>query len=308
MHEGVPGMGLKVDGTRYFWYHHTAADTFDKVDLDEFNRCVATMAVMAYVVADMDQRSSDSYFIVCLPTVDNFKLWLIMKHFSLFNIIFKHRPFQSALQNASVHSNEMNRSVEPDLCGSPWKENRSECQLYPEIFTEEQMAAQLKKMRTCILRYQRMLMPKALNKTYKIGMTEKFWVNVDDGNGGSKSEQITAQLLAKGTRNAIWADINQINENNNINNDSAIEYLEFLEQKTPPTSVDSTKGSWELVTTYFGNEPNFDGDNITDYLFADIYSGAAGYFSPSDLTVRGSNQRDILYIDCNISNSYAKTP
>ena len=76
----------------------------------------------------------------------------------------------------------MNRSVEPDLCGSPWKENRSECQLYPEIFTEEQMAAQLEKMRTMYPdEYQRMLMPKALNKTYKIGMTEKFWVNVDDG-------------------------------------------------------------------------------------------------------------------------------
>lgn len=56
MREGVPGMGLKVDGSRYFWYHHTPADTFDKVDKDEFNRCVATMAVMAYVVADMDER------------------------------------------------------------------------------------------------------------------------------------------------------------------------------------------------------------------------------------------------------------
>ena len=56
MREGVPGMGLKVDGTRYFWYHHTAADTFDKVDKDEFNRCVATMAVMAYVVADMNDK------------------------------------------------------------------------------------------------------------------------------------------------------------------------------------------------------------------------------------------------------------
>ena len=56
MREGVPGMGLKVDGSRYFWYHHTAADTFDKVDQDEFNRCIATMAVMAYVVADMDER------------------------------------------------------------------------------------------------------------------------------------------------------------------------------------------------------------------------------------------------------------
>ena len=56
MREGVPGMGLKVDGSKYFWYHHTNADTFDKVDKDEFNRCVASMAVMAYVVADMDER------------------------------------------------------------------------------------------------------------------------------------------------------------------------------------------------------------------------------------------------------------
>ena len=56
MREGVPGMGLNVDGSRYFWYHHTPADTYDKVDKDEFNRCVATMALMAYVVADMEER------------------------------------------------------------------------------------------------------------------------------------------------------------------------------------------------------------------------------------------------------------
>lgn len=55
MREGVPGMGLRVDGSKYFWYHHTNADTIDKLDKDEFNRCVATMAVMAYVVADMDE-------------------------------------------------------------------------------------------------------------------------------------------------------------------------------------------------------------------------------------------------------------
>ncbi len=56
MREGVPGMGLRVDGSKYFWYHHTNADTMDKLDRDEFNRCVATMAVMAFVVADMDER------------------------------------------------------------------------------------------------------------------------------------------------------------------------------------------------------------------------------------------------------------
>lgn len=56
MATGVPGMGLSVDGTRYFWYHHSDADTVDKLDPDEVALCVATMAVMAYVVADMPGR------------------------------------------------------------------------------------------------------------------------------------------------------------------------------------------------------------------------------------------------------------
>ena len=56
MATGVPGMGLSVDGTKYFWYHHTDADTIDKLDPDEVALCVATMAVIAFVVADMPQR------------------------------------------------------------------------------------------------------------------------------------------------------------------------------------------------------------------------------------------------------------
>ncbi len=50
---GVPAMGLEVDASRYFWYHHSAADTFDKIDAGEMARCVAALAVMAYVVADL---------------------------------------------------------------------------------------------------------------------------------------------------------------------------------------------------------------------------------------------------------------
>lgn len=53
---GVPGMGLNVDGTRYFWYHHTDADTVDKLDPKEVAQCAAVMAIMAYVVADMPTR------------------------------------------------------------------------------------------------------------------------------------------------------------------------------------------------------------------------------------------------------------
>jgi carboxypeptidase Q len=56
METGVPGMGFSVDGTRYFWYHHTDSDTVDKLDPDEAALCVATFAVMAYVVADMPVR------------------------------------------------------------------------------------------------------------------------------------------------------------------------------------------------------------------------------------------------------------
>jgi carboxypeptidase Q len=55
MQLGVPGLGLNVDGTRYFWYHHTEADTVDKLDPRDVALCVATMAVMAYVLADMDE-------------------------------------------------------------------------------------------------------------------------------------------------------------------------------------------------------------------------------------------------------------
>ena len=50
---GVPVMHLEVDREKYFWYHHTDADTIDKLNPTEFNRCVASMAVMAYVVADL---------------------------------------------------------------------------------------------------------------------------------------------------------------------------------------------------------------------------------------------------------------
>lgn len=55
MQLGVPSMSPDVDGSKYFWYHHTDADTMDKLDPREVALCVATMAVMAYVVADLPE-------------------------------------------------------------------------------------------------------------------------------------------------------------------------------------------------------------------------------------------------------------
>jgi carboxypeptidase Q len=55
MEKGVPGMSLLTVGDRYFWYHHTNGDTLNKVDPAELARCVAVMAVMAYVAADLPE-------------------------------------------------------------------------------------------------------------------------------------------------------------------------------------------------------------------------------------------------------------
>jgi carboxypeptidase Q len=55
MERGVPGMGLEVEGSKYFWYHHTDTDTVDKLDPREVALCTAALAIMAYVVADLPE-------------------------------------------------------------------------------------------------------------------------------------------------------------------------------------------------------------------------------------------------------------
>ncbi len=50
---GIPGLGLDMGDSRYFWYHHTDGDTMDKLNSKEFTLCVATMAVAAYVAAEL---------------------------------------------------------------------------------------------------------------------------------------------------------------------------------------------------------------------------------------------------------------
>ena len=56
MQLGVPGASLEVDGSKYFWFHHTEADTVDKLDPAEMQRCVALMAVLAFITADLPER------------------------------------------------------------------------------------------------------------------------------------------------------------------------------------------------------------------------------------------------------------
>ncbi len=56
---GVPLLGQNVHGATYFDYHHTHADTLDKVDPKDLSQCVASMAVVSYIIADMPGRLDD---------------------------------------------------------------------------------------------------------------------------------------------------------------------------------------------------------------------------------------------------------
>ena len=56
MHDGVPGLGLFTVGQHYFDWHHSRTDTVDKINPQEFRECIAAMAVMGYVLADMPER------------------------------------------------------------------------------------------------------------------------------------------------------------------------------------------------------------------------------------------------------------
>jgi Zn-dependent M28 family amino/carboxypeptidase len=52
---GVPLMGLHQGGDDYFHWHHSAADTLDKVEPRNLADATAALAFMAYAVADLDK-------------------------------------------------------------------------------------------------------------------------------------------------------------------------------------------------------------------------------------------------------------
>ena len=53
MRDGVPGLAQRTVRERYREWHHTHADTLDKVDPQDFRKAVAMLGVMGYVLADM---------------------------------------------------------------------------------------------------------------------------------------------------------------------------------------------------------------------------------------------------------------
>ena len=79
----MPGMGINVDGTKYFWYRRTDADTVDKLDPNEVALCVATAykATNLWFLYDSDEAKpvsadgtsiSDTYIQVTDIAIGNF--------------------------------------------------------------------------------------------------------------------------------------------------------------------------------------------------------------------------------------------
>jgi carboxypeptidase Q len=52
--KGVPGFGVRPDARLYFAYHHSAADTLDKIDPRHLQENAAAMAVLTWVLANGD--------------------------------------------------------------------------------------------------------------------------------------------------------------------------------------------------------------------------------------------------------------
>jgi carboxypeptidase Q len=48
---GVPTLGIMQDGRTYFNYHHSPADTLDKIEPGALRENAAAMAVMGYALA-----------------------------------------------------------------------------------------------------------------------------------------------------------------------------------------------------------------------------------------------------------------
>uniref|UniRef100_V5I8M9 Carboxypeptidase Q n=1 Tax=Anoplophora glabripennis TaxID=217634 RepID=V5I8M9_ANOGL len=52
----IPGGSLLNANDRYFWYHHTEADTMDVMDPDNLDKATALFAVVSYVIADLSEE------------------------------------------------------------------------------------------------------------------------------------------------------------------------------------------------------------------------------------------------------------
>jgi len=55
LRQGIPGATLNTNGDTYFWYHHSATDTIDKMNPEDFVTSSSALAALVYLVANVDE-------------------------------------------------------------------------------------------------------------------------------------------------------------------------------------------------------------------------------------------------------------
>ena len=50
---GVPGALLATDPDKYFWYHHSQADTMSAINSTDLDACLSIWSVLSYVLGDL---------------------------------------------------------------------------------------------------------------------------------------------------------------------------------------------------------------------------------------------------------------
>lgn len=53
INKGIPGASLLNANERYFWYHHSEADTMDVENSDVLDKCTVVWTIASYIMADL---------------------------------------------------------------------------------------------------------------------------------------------------------------------------------------------------------------------------------------------------------------
>lgn len=150
--------------------------------------------------------------------------------------------------------------------------------------------------------------------TYEVGDTLTFYT----ANWNTSTyEKTLAYCKYKSSQTYIFVGAEDL-DNDRVNQAAVDSFYTAFELRTPPASVDPSRGIRRLENDYFGATPNKSGDGYVYILIYDIkdtYNPAggknvyiAGYFSPNDqLNNQYSNRKDLIYVDCYPQNPVSKS-
>ncbi|MFQ6618443.1 MAG: hypothetical protein ACE5QV_07120, partial [Fidelibacterota bacterium] len=167
---------------------------------------------------------------------------------------------------------------------------------------------------TPLIRYREpiypVIFPKYIEKKiYRIGERRTFYTRKNVLKDDSGFIEIEAELVDTSSTTDVWVELNQWGLN--VDSSDVRNILIALDEKTPSSSIDSTKGILELEREYFGEIPDVDNTGKLIVLILDIRDGyesgesktfVAGYFDWADQLPAGhpqasGNSADIIYID-----------